>query len=123
MTSAPGYLGHEMGPDVSGKSDDFDSVADSVAGYLIEKLQEAEVSTKKYPDHYVLKNWISLNGPEELWKIILVMNAGDPGQVNFADHESFIASVEQEILRIDKELKEVELGQTSSTEDGFAIAS
>ena len=123
MRSAPTNPEHGTDLDVSRETPDFDSVADSVASRLIERLQEAGISTKRYPDHYVLKNWVSLYGPEELWKTVLVMNTGDLGRVDFTDLERFIASIEREISRIGEELKRAELGQVSSAEDGFATSS
>lgn len=97
----------------------FDSVASDVAEYFIEKLQVAEISQKKYPGHYTLKNWISLNGPERLSEIIFVINTGELTKIDFADHERFLASVKQEIARIADELDE----QDVSASNGLALAS
>lgn len=97
----------------------FDSAASDVAEYFIEKLRVAKISPKKYPGHYTLKNWISLNGPERLSEIIFVINTGELTEIDFADHERFLASVKREIARIADELDE----QDVSDSNGLAPAS
>lgn len=123
-------LGAPKNPEyvIDHEPNNFDSAINRVANSLMEALQGAGVSTKKYPDLYVLKNWISLNGSEELWKVRLVIETGDFEGIDFADHERFIASLEREISRITEtrtteELREIELGQVASTRDDSVIAS